>query len=422
MRARPAPQLGLAALIALIGLTGCGGTASHRAASSAGAAAPRPLGPAVGLTEDNAQLLYNPGAGAASNVAGFPAARRELTALHPTYVRLLVDWAALQPNPAVPPALDGEVTGCARQLGPCAPYPGIAGELAALASQQRADPGAFQVVLDILGTPDWAAAPAHGCERPGEKPFARALRPGALAAYGALIADLLALGRREGVALPWWSPWNEPNDPRFITPQRASCDGPASSPAVYAELARAMHGELASAGPGHEMLLGELGGYASGSAHRTSVAEFVAGLPPDVLCLGRVWAVHAYAVIGRPPPPDPVGLLERALDARGGCAAAASIWVTEAGAGAPEPGRPRTGTAEEEAGGCEALARQVLGWEADPRVGAVFQFSFRDDPAFPVGLASSDLLRAHPVYGMWRALSEARAAGRPPPAPGVLCP
>ena len=385
---------------------------------------PRPVaGPAIGLTEDNAQLLWNPAASAASRVPAFAAARRELTALHPAYVRLLVNWAALQPERDRPPALEGTAPGCARTIGPCASYPGIAGELRALASQQRADPGAFQVVLDVAGAPAWAAAAPHGCERAGDEAFARPLRPDALPAYRALIDDLLALGRREGVALPWWSPWNEPNDPRFITPQRASCEaaGHPLSPATYAALARAMSEALRQAGPGHTILLGELGGYASGSAHRLSVAQFVEALPPDVLCLSNLWAVHAYAVQGREQPPDPVAALEQALAARGGCAASARIWVTEAGAGAPNPGRPRPGIADEEKAGCDALAGQVLGWYRDPRVTAVFQFSFRDDPSFPVGLVSSDLSRAYPVYGMWRALAEARAAGSAPPPLQSLC-
>ena len=382
------------------------------------------MGPALGLTEDNAQLLWNPLDPSAPRAPAFAGARSELTALHPTYVRLLVNWAALQPERSRPPALEGLVSGCARTLGPCAPYRGIAGELAAIASQQRADPGSFQVVLDLLGAPAWAAAPAHGCELPGGEPFARPLAAGALGAYRTLIADLLALGRREGVALDWWSPWNEPNDPRFITPQRSACvtGADAVSPDVYAELARAMASALRQAGPGHELLLGELGGYSVGAPHLTSLAEFIAALPADVLCLSRTWAVHAYAVQGRAQPPDPVALLERALAARGGCGASASIWVTEAGAGAPQPGRPRTGAPGEAQGGCEALARQVLGWYSDPRVRAVLQFSFRDDPAFPVGLISSDLRRPYPVYGMWLGLARARAAGAAPPSPAELCP
>ncbi len=132
----------------------------------------------------------------------------------------------------------------------------MAGELEAIASQQRAasarGEAAPQVVIDLLGAPAWATLAPHGCEAPGAEPAARALSPGALPAYRALISALLALGRREGVALPWWAPWNEPDNPRFLTPQRASCStaGEPLAPASYAELARAAAGELKASGGG----------------------------------------------------------------------------------------------------------------------------------------------------------------------------
>jgi len=353
--------------------------------------------------------LWSPSARAPAAAAPFLPARRALTALQPRYVRLIVDWAALQPSPDEPPALSGPIDGCARGVGPCGAYDGIAAELAAIASQQRAARAAgragFEVVLDILGAPAWAALPPHGCEPATVQPMARPLEPAALPAYRSLIAELVALGRREGVALPWWSPWNEPNDPRFLSPQRESCGsgGAPAAPAIYAELARAMSAELASADPGARMLLGELGGYRSGSTHRLSLSEFVAALPADVLCLGETWAVHAYAAWGREgsAAEDPVGALEAALDARGGCASAATVWVTESGAGASEPGRPRSGAEGEEASGCEALAAQLLAWRRDPRIGAIFQYEFRDDPAYPVALASADLSKLNADYRAW---------------------
>src|SRR5207248_5692215 len=116
------------------------------------------------------------------------------------------------------------------------------------------------------------------------------------------------------------------------------------------------------------------------------------------------------------PPLDPVVALEHALDARGGCAAGAPVWVSEAGAGAPHPGRPRSGTAAQAHSGCAALAAQLLRWRADPRVAAVMQFSFREDPAFPVGLVSADLARVYPAYGLWLSWSRALARGVPPPS------
>jgi len=86
-------------------------------------------------------------------------ARRELTALHPGYLRLLVDWAALQPHPGRPPALEAPLSGCDRGIGPCGAYAGIGGALEAIAASKRAAgaEGGFRVVLDVYGVPDWAA-------------------------------------------------------------------------------------------------------------------------------------------------------------------------------------------------------------------------------------------------------------------------
>jgi hypothetical protein len=418
----------LAAVLALAMAGGCGGSDHRSAPARSGLAAPEqgaPRGPAFGLTEDDADLLWSPNAPSRAP-ASFLSAREELTALDPTYLRLLVDWAALQPEPGRPPALEAAVSGCDRGAGPCGAYAGIAAELAAIASQQRAaGAGArFRVVVDIFGAPAWAARGHSGCESSGTAPFSRPLLAAAIADYRSLIGSLLALGARDGVALEWWSPWNEPNDPRFLSPQRASCAA-ASRPlsaALYAQLARAMAAELLAAGGQHHLLLGELNDFEADTPDSTSVAQFVAALPADVICLARAWSIHAYARYGPAgATPDPVPVLEAALDARGPCGHDASIWVTEAGAGAPHPGRPRPAGAADEQAGCLALATQLLQWRSDPRVGAVFQYSFREDPAFPVGLTSADLSHLYPTYRLWLAWSRAQAAGRPPPAPAAAC-
>ncbi|MFI4991298.1 MAG: hypothetical protein ACHQHO_10360 [Solirubrobacterales bacterium] len=408
-------------------LAGCGGARSK--AGSSPHSVPHALapsegrGPALGLTEDNAELLWNPGSGSRPGGPALQSAREQLTAIHPRYIRLLVDWVVLQPRGERPANLDEPVDGCARAVAPCAPYAGIREELAAVASQQRAaraeGRAGFEVVLDVFGVPPWAAAAASGCELPGTKSFSRPLSEAGLGGYRSLIRALLALGRQEGVALEWWSPWNEPNNPDFLSPQRSSCapGAPSAAPAVYAQLARAMAGELAADGGTHHLLLGELAAYASDSVHRTSVASFVAALPARVLCLGEVWSIHAYAAWDNAQPgAEPVEMLTRALDARGSCAARAQIWVTEAGAGAPHPGRPRPPGQAEETAGCRALGAQLLRWSQDPRVGATFQYSFREDPAFPVGLLSADLRHTYPAYRLWLAYGQARARNAPPPA------
>jgi hypothetical protein len=424
-------RLAALSLLAAVALAGCGDSpAPKRAAVPHVQPLAAPRGPAFGLTENNAGLLWDPAAASSAGAGpAFDAARRRLSALHPRYVRLLVNWAALQPDAGRAPSLQGPVDGCARSVGPCGTYSGLRGQLAAIASQQRAAqaegrPG-YEVVLDVLGTPAWAARPASGCELGGTSPFSRPINAAGIAGYRALIRSLLALGERSGVALSWWSPWNEPNDPVFLSPQRRACTpaAPSLAPAVYSQLAQAMAGELAAAGGTHHLLFGELNAFATDSPHRTSVPAFVAALPASVVCLSDTWSIHAYAArTGAAPEPDPVAMLAAALDARGACGARASIWITEAGAGARHPGRPRPPGAEDERAGCLALAAQLEAWAADPRVHAVLQYSFREDPAFPVGLLSADLAHVYPAYSLWLLYTRASAQGKPPPAQAALCP
>jgi hypothetical protein len=380
------------------------------------------------LTEDNAALLSAPEPASSSGASSYTAARARLTALQPRYVRLLIDWAALQPERGRAPALEAPNDGCARELAPCARYAGIRAQFAAIAAQQRAaraqGRAAFEVVLVLFGAPAWAASAPSGCEFAGARPFSRPLSEVGIAGYRELIRSLLALGHREGVALPWWSPWNEPNDPVFLSPQRDSCsvDAPLRAPAVYAQLAEAMSSELEAAGGEHHLLLGELNSFATDSVHRTSVSSFVAALPERALCLGSVWAIHAYAAWGSSAPElDPVADLERDLDARGSCARQAQIWVTEAGAGARHPGRARPSGREAERAGCSALAEQLERWARDPRVGAIFQYSFREDPAFPVGLLSADLSHVYPTYGLWLRFARTRPGVRAPAGLRAAC-
>ena len=102
-------------------------------------------------------------------------AGEKLGALRPGYVRLLIDWAALQPDPRQPPDLHARNQGCARALAPCAGYAGVAAEFAALASRQRTTGDGFRAVIVIFGVPRWAAHGRSGCERPGTLAFSRPL-------------------------------------------------------------------------------------------------------------------------------------------------------------------------------------------------------------------------------------------------------
>ena len=252
---------------------------------------------------------------------------------------------------------------------------------------------------------------------------ARSARPD-LAGYRQLIRSLLALGAREGVRLSWWSPWNEPNDPHV--PQSAasvlrSDDSPSLAPAVYAQLARRWRPSSPPTAAFTICCSASSTRFATDSRHRTSVASFVAALPASVVCLSDVWSIHAYASYGaRAAAHDPVEALERALDARGGCGAGRT-----SGSPRPAPARRTPGTSRSQARrrSTKAALRSPSSSRlvADARVGAVFQYSFREDPAFPVGLLSADLAHLYPAYDLWLSYARARARGRKAPAPAALC-
>jgi hypothetical protein len=364
-------------------------------------------------------LLVPPDAGATA-AGPFERSRRLLQALHPDFVRIEVDWSKLQPTPSAAPALSAPNDGCDRGVAPCAAFDGVAAELHAIAMQQRAGAG-FEPVIVIYGVPAWAARPPGGCERSGTQPRSRPLAPAALSGYRHLVASLAALGMQEGIGLHWWGPWNEPNHPFFISPQRSRCEthAPALSPGVYATLARALRDELRAVGGDRRILLGDLAGYVTPPGPRgVSVSEFVAGLPHDVVCSGSVWALHDYGDRYGDPAAAlaPVRELERALDRRGGCGRAAHIWITEAGAGDTNP----RSAVRDPKPACRRLAAALAAWNADRRVDAAFQYTFRDDLAFPVGLIGPRLQTVYPVYYEWLAWGS-RAPASPPPAAATQC-
>ena len=419
-----------------LALTACGSSTSG-SASTAGqialppASAPAALqappvvkgpdgGLAIGLTESNANLLL---AAPAVVPAGFQAARAALSALHPAYVRFDVDWAAVQPNAATPPQFDTPSSGCARQTGPCATFAGLRDDLHALATQQRAGSG-YQPVIVIYDAPSWAAVAASGCRQPPSSSGADLISARGLAGYRQLVLSLLALGRSEHVALNWWSPWDEPNQPLFISPQRASCagDSPLLSPAIYTKLTRTLAVTLRAAGPDHQLVLGDLADFPKPRAHVGGIGEFIAALPQDVICATRVWAQHEY-----PKPSAPGGVpggvfaLEQALDARGRCGLQARIWVTETGVGAPRLGQPRDTSAVELAAGCRLMGRVLASWDRDRRVDVAFQYSFREDPSFQVGLADAALTRLYPTYHLFQAWAGTRKPTDPAPALPKQC-
>jgi hypothetical protein len=385
--------------------------------------APQPPGEglAIGLGETRATLLWSREA-QPDLPAGMGPWRDRLTALHPRYFRLTVDWARIQPDPAQPPDWTMPDDGCQRGRPPCAAFSGIRDILRAVASQQNAG-GGFEVMVSIFGVPAWAAAPASGCEREDVAPRSRPISDQGLLAYQALIRSLYQLASSEGVTLRYWSPWNEPNGTFFVSPQRAVCDrsSPPVSPAVYAKLDRAMRAELEQLPGEQKLVVAELAGLARPRLRGSGVEEFYKGLPDDVVCTASVYAQHAYAERGRPESAlRPVEQLEAALDERP-CAKDKPIWITETGVGGKDVGGDRTGGLATLRRDCRALDAALRRWDLDPRVEAAFQYTFRDDPAFPVGLADAGLTRTWPAYDEWLAWGGDRAPAAPAPDLPAAC-
>jgi hypothetical protein len=292
-----------------------------------------------------------------------------------------------------------------RAIPPCAPFAGLRDQLRALASRQKQGSG-WAGMLVVTGMPPWAARDVSGCRR-GATPTAAGPRPVALRAYRSLLRYVFSVARTEGASIRYVSPWNEPNHPSFLAPQRAACDpaSPTLAAAPYAALARAAQSEL---GPDQELVLGETAGIVSPTARATSVAEFIRALPRSLVCSARVWGQHGY--IGGT---DPVPGVSAALDARG-CRRRAAIWITETGVG-PAPGGlslARGITSERQ--GCVLLHRQLVRWFHNPRVTVAVQYTFREDNLFPTGLVTADLKRARPALREWQAWGSRRPDSRPP--------
>ena len=393
----------LGLLLGLAGVAGCGEKAEPV----------RAPGLSVGITEFNPNLFWS--AAARPDLPdGFGPWRDRLAAIRPAHYRLVVNWSAVQPDPQAPPDWAVPETGCLRTTPPCAPYAGVRDRLRAVRSQQLAG-GGWDVLVVLTYAPAWATQIVPGCRSERTDPRQRPIAPAALPAYRRLIASLAELGRREGVALRWWSPWNEPNGGPFLAPQRQRCSGDAPSLAagLYTPQARAMRAELAAQPGEQRLVLGELAAVDRPRPNSTEVTTFIDGLPDDVVCAADVWGQHVY--VGDP---DVVAAVERALDSRGCDNGPVAVWVTETGAGGEPPGRPRPSGPAALRAQCRAQQRLLLRWHADPRVEAAFQYSFREDSLFPVGLADAPLTRSYPTDALWRAWGGGRvAAAAPPPLP-----
>ncbi|MGH2948324.1 MAG: hypothetical protein ACRDPC_19060, partial [Solirubrobacteraceae bacterium] len=231
-------------------------------------------------------------------------------------------------------------------------------------------------------------------------------RADALPAYRRLVAGLLAAAAQEGADVRYLSPWNEPNHPYFLAPQRPACDAaaPSLAAAPYAPLARAMQAELTG---DQRLVLGETAGIVPRSPRATAVAELIAALPRDLVCAAPVWAQHAY--VGGT---DPVAAVTAALDAHA-CPRPHAIWITETGVGPA----PEELSAAQQMTDCGLLHDRLLAWYENPRVTAAFQYTFREDDRFPTGLVSTDLRHARPALAEWQAWGARPSPDVPAPQP-----
>jgi hypothetical protein len=356
---------------------------------------------AVGLTEENPNLIADLGETATPEWARW---RRRLDRMQPVVYRIVVEWNTVQPRAGAPANLALPSNGCMRDKGPCAAYAGVRDQLRALAARHA------QGLVVFAGLPRWATRHVSGCDR-GTSPDAGLPRPAALPAFRRLVDAVLAEARAQGAEVPYVSPWNEPNHPFSLAPQRVQCDPAAPSPVAlaYTALARTVKAALAAAPGEQQLVLGETAGLLEPTARATAVPELIRALPRGLVCSARVWSQHAY--IGGT---DPVSAVAAALDARR-CARRQAIWITETGVG-PAPGGlslARGITSERQ--GCRLLHQRLLAWYRDRRVTLAAQYTFREDDLFPTGLVTTDLQRARPALSEWQAWGDRPQPDSPPP-------
>ncbi|MGE4427960.1 MAG: hypothetical protein AB7G37_16040 [Solirubrobacteraceae bacterium] len=381
---------------------------------------------AIGLDTLDAILLTP--AGTAVPPA-FEDARGTVAAIAPRHVRVDVRWDLLQPEAGVPldpnrPMYDG----CAREgVGPCQGEVSLTRLLTAIAAARKARPGHYRPLITFWGMPDWAGtAPSAGCRAGEAREGAQPLGADGDEAYRAAVRRVAAAVRAAGLDGADWTPWNEPNAPYFIDPQRAGCAADAApvAPAVYARMTRILDEELdarpATAEP-ERLVLGELATWAAPSERAVPADEFVRALSDDVLCRADVLSVHGY-LEARPRSGrgEPIAAALRELDRRR-CLDGRPAWITETAVGSPRSGGRRITRDAVLRSECRLMHQQLTRWWHDPRVTAAFQYSVREDTAFPVGLLDPGLERTYPVAEVWRRWGGDRDPGAPPPASPEGC-
>lgn len=358
----------------------------------------------IGITEQNPNLFAT-----GTLPSSFARVRDRVASIEPQLFRMVVDWSYLQPDPAQPANLEATHDGCMRGIPPCRPYAGIKATLEAIAARQRQSLG-WSVVVVVYGVPEWAAVPASGCERPNLAPRSRAINDAGLEAYSELIARLHELGRQTGAELRFWSPWNEPNQVFFISPQRRECDtsSPLLSPAVYARIFRTAKRELDQLPGDEQIVLGDLAGSPERGVRAGTAGEFLDALPTDVICEADVLAQHMYAGSEI----DVVAEATAAVDARG-CDKQLPVWVTETGVGDRRTGKLRSTDAASLRRQCIRYDGQLREWARNPRVKVAVQYTVREDPAYRVGLVDSELTNWYAALNVLHAWANRRPGTLP---------
>jgi hypothetical protein len=355
----------------------------------------------IGLTESDPRLLIPTGTPA--RIAF------QIGALAPNYIRVLVPWERAQPSAGRRPNWDTPPGGCPRDEPYCEDVISLRVQLRAIKRMQALQ-GGWKILAVPYFTPPWAASKFTGCQKARHR-HARSQLP-RIGPYRRFLRALNALADKTGVTIDYITPWNEPNHPGFLQPQRATCDrsSKAISPLAYARLVRAANQELRD---GQTLVVGSLAGLEVPRVYGAGAAEFIRGLPRDVVCVDGPFAQHAY--IGEPgrrgnQPPrvstasaPQTALLDdvfAALDAKH-CTEPKHLWIAE------------TGTFDHR---CEGMFAALKSWARNDRIDAAFQYTFREARAFPVGLVSTSLLETYDSYRAWGAF-----AGGPEEIPDNPC-
>ncbi|MEA2295588.1 MAG: hypothetical protein QOE86_3227 [Solirubrobacteraceae bacterium] len=306
--------------------------------------------------------------------------------IRPRYYRLVVDWAGITSPDGSNIDLAKPQSGCMRDKGPCASWAGIRAQLQALATVQKQDPGRLIGMVVFTGTPANLTAPASGCERPDTQPRSRPPSDAAIPQYQAVVRAVIDEARRDGANVPYWSPWNEPNHPYFLSPQRSACQNLSTTAAVapYTLMANAMQAVLDQEPGDQKLVLGETAGLFERKSTTTPAPQFIRRLPRELVCRAAVYGEHGY--LGNTDPAGPVYRALKSFDCPGGVP---PIWITE------------TGIKSSDAAACADVRERLANWRQDERVAAVFQYTLREDDRFPTGLVSTDLSRSYPVLGQW---------------------